>query len=31
VAWIGPCIDGRRRICYYDENLLPSDCHSESC
>jgi hypothetical protein len=31
VAWVGPCIDGRRRVCYYDANMQPSDCHSEPC
>lgn len=32
VAWVGPCEDsGTRIVCYYDDNLDPSDCRNERC
>jgi hypothetical protein len=31
IAWMGPCVGGRRIVCYFDENMDPSDCRSQSC
>ena len=31
VAWIGPCENGTRIVCYFDENMDPSDCHNQPC
>ena len=31
VAWIGPCEDGVKIVCYYDVNMDPKDCHSVKC
>ena len=32
VAWIGPCeASGTRIICYYDQNMDPSDCKDVPC
>jgi hypothetical protein len=31
VAWIGPCEGGNRIVCYFDENMDPSDCRNQSC
>lgn len=31
IAWIGPCEDGKKIVCYYDPNLDPKDCHTVPC
>lgn len=31
VAYIGPCENGTRIVCYYDQNMLPSNCRSQPC
>ena len=31
VAWVGPCVNGNRIVCYYDQNMDPSDCRNQSC
>ena len=32
VAWVGPCEEGGTRIvCYYDQNMDPSDCRNQPC
>jgi len=31
VAWIGPCDGNTRVVCYYDENMDPSDCRNQPC
>lgn len=31
IAYIGPCENGTRIVCYYDANMLPSDCRSQPC
>jgi hypothetical protein len=31
VAWVGPCEGKTRIVCYYDENMDPSDCRNQPC
>jgi len=31
VAWMGPCVAGIRIVCYYDQNMDPSDCRNQPC
>jgi hypothetical protein len=32
IAWMGPCEStGTRVICYYDQNMDPSDCRNVPC
>lgn len=31
IAWMGPCDDGSRIVCYYDDNMDPSDCRNQPC
>jgi hypothetical protein len=31
VAYVGPCEAGTRIVCYYDQNLDPSDCRNQPC
>jgi hypothetical protein len=31
VAWVGPCEGQTRIVCYYDENMDPSDCRNQPC
>jgi hypothetical protein len=31
IAWVGPCENGSRIVCYYDENMNPSDCRNQPC
>jgi hypothetical protein len=31
VAWIGDCKNGVRLVCYYDDNMDPSDCRNQPC
>jgi hypothetical protein len=32
VAWVGPCeASGTRVVCYYDQNMNPSDCRNQPC
>lgn len=31
VAYIGPCDNGFQLACYYDQNMVPSDCRHISC
>ena len=31
VAYVGPCENGQRIVCYYDQDMLPSDCHTQAC
>ena len=31
IAWAGPCVNGNRIVCYYDQNMNPSDCRNQPC
>jgi hypothetical protein len=31
IAWIGPCNNGTRIVCYYDDNMDPKDCRNQPC
>lgn len=31
VAYVGPCENGQKTVCYYDARMLPSDCRQQDC
>jgi hypothetical protein len=31
VAYVGPCEDSQRIVCYYDQNMLPKCCRTQPC
>jgi hypothetical protein len=31
IAWVGPCEHGVRIVCYYDEDMKPTDCRMAPC